>query len=62
MEEKVRKAVEKLDEKEKMVLQLIFYEELPLKEVAQILGCSISRVSQIKARALERMKKYIREE
>ncbi len=62
MEEKVKKAVEKLDEKEKMVLQLIFYEELPLKDVAQILGCSISRVSQIKARALEKMKKYIRED
>ena len=61
LEEKVRKAVQRLEEKEKLVLQLIFYEELPLKEVAQILGCSISRVSQIKARALEKLKKFIRD-
>ncbi len=61
LEEKIRNAVQRLEEKEKLVLQLIFYEELPLKDVAQILGCSISRVSQIKARALEKMKKYIRD-
>ncbi len=59
--EKVRKAVEKLSDKEKLVIQLIFYEELPLKEVAKVLGCSVSRVSQIKGEALEKIRKFLKE-
>ncbi len=59
--ERVKKAVEKLDEREKLVIQLIFYEELPLKEVAQILGCSVSRVSQIKGEAIKKLRKFLKE-
>ncbi len=57
--ERLRKAIEKLDEREKLVIQLIFYEELPLKEIARILGCSISRVSQIKGEAIEKLRKFM---
>ncbi len=59
--EKLKKAVEKLDEREKLVIQLIFYEELPLKEIAQILNCSISRVSQIKGEAIEKLRKFMKD-
>lgn len=59
--EKLKEAIEKLDEREKLVIQLIFYEELPLKEIAQILDCSISRVSQIKGEAIEKLKKLMKD-
>ncbi|RLJ70192.1 RNA polymerase sigma-28 (SigD/FliA/WhiG) subunit [Hydrogenivirga caldilitoris] len=59
--EKLKEAIEKLDEREKLVIQLIFYEELPLKEIAQILNCSISRVSQIKGEAIEKLKKLMKD-
>ncbi len=59
--EKLKEAVEKLDEREKLVVQLVFYEELPLKEIAQILGCSISRVSQIKGEAIEKLRKFMKD-
>lgn len=60
--EKVSRAVDKLSYKEKLVLQLLFYEDLTLKEVSEVLDISISRVSQIKSEALEKLKKYLEEE
>ena len=59
--DKLKDAIEKLDEREKLVIQLIFYEELPLKEIAGILGCSISRVSQIKGDALTKLRKFMKD-
>lgn len=59
--EKLRKAIDKLEEREKLVIQLIFYEELPLKEIAQILGCSISRVSQIKGEAIQKLRNLMKD-
>ena len=61
LSEKLKKAIDKLDEREKLVIQLIFYEELPLKEIANILGCSISRVSQIKGEAIEKLRKFMKD-
>ncbi len=59
--EKLKKAIDNLDDREKLVIQLLFYEELPLKEIAQILGCSISRVSQIKGEAISKLRRFMRE-
>ncbi len=59
--DKLKDAIEKLEEREKLVIQLIFYEELPLKEIASILGCSISRVSQIKGDALTKLRKFMKD-
>ncbi len=59
--DKLKKAIDKLSDREKLVIQLIFYEELPLKEVAQVLNCSISRVSQIKGEAIEKLKRFMKE-
>lgn len=59
LRERLLKAVEKLDYKEKLVLQLIYYEELPLKEVAKLMGVSMARVSQIKKDAVEKLKKEL---
>ncbi len=61
LSEKLKEAIEKLDERERLVIQLIFYEELPLKEIASILGCSVSRVSQIKGEAIEKLRKFMKD-
>lgn len=52
-------AISKLSDKEQLVLQLIFVEELDLKSISEILGVSVSRVSQIKTGALKKLKKLI---
>ncbi|MEJ7554027.1 MAG: sigma-70 family RNA polymerase sigma factor, partial [Aquificaceae bacterium] len=59
LREKLLKAIEGLDYREKLVLQLLYYEELPLKEVAGLLGVSMARVSQIKANAIEKLKRFL---
>lgn len=59
-EDRLREAIKKLPEKEKLVIQLIFYEELPMKEVAKLLNCSVSRVAQIKSSALSRLRKELK--
>ncbi len=52
----VQKAIETLNEKEKRVLQMFFFEEKDPKEIAQSLQISQSRVSQLKAQALHKLK------
>lgn len=61
-EEKLEKAIRKLPKREKLVIQLIFYEELPMREVAKVLNCSISRVAQLKSSALEKLRKELKPE
>ncbi len=46
------KLIEGLPEKERLVITLYYYEELTLKEIAQILGVSESRTSQIHSKAV----------
>ena len=47
-------------EKERLVVSLYFYEELNLKEIGEIMGVTESRASQIRSRALIRLKNYLR--
>ena len=61
-EEKLKEAIRKLPEREKLVIQLIFYEELPMREVAKVLNCSTSRVAQLKSSALEKLRKELKPE
>jgi RNA polymerase sigma factor for flagellar operon FliA len=50
--EALRKLIEKLPEREKMIVTLHYYEGLPLKNIASILSISESRVSQIHSKIL----------
>lgn len=59
LKEKIKKAIEKLSEKEKLVLSLRFEKELSLKEIARVLGVSESRVSQIVSLALLKIKREV---
>ena len=49
-------ALQLLTDKECKVIQLYYYEELTLKEIANILEVSESRVSQLHTRALQKMR------
>lgn len=49
-------AIETLNEQEKIVMALYYYEELTLKEIGQVLSITESRVSQIHSKALGSLK------
>lgn len=53
-------SVNKLGEKEKLVVSLYYKEELKLKEIADILNISNSRVSQIHTSALQKLEKSVK--
>lgn len=58
--EVVARALDRLPEKERLVITLYFYEELNLKEIGDIIGVTESRASQIRSRGLLRLKGYLR--
>lgn len=49
-------AISSLPERLQMVVQLYFIEELNLSEISEIMGVSIPRVHQLKARAIDRLR------
>lgn len=53
-------SINKLNEKEKLVISLYYKEELKLKDIAGILEISNSRVSQIHTSALQKLEKSVR--
>ena len=55
----IASSIDILDEKERLIVSLYYYEELKLKEIAAVLGITASRVSQIHTRALLKMKKTL---
>ncbi|TLS36733.1 FliA/WhiG family RNA polymerase sigma factor [Pseudalkalibacillus caeni] len=56
IQEILQKTIERLPEKEKLIVSLVYFEELKLTEIAEILGLSTSRISQLHSRAMMRMK------
>lgn len=60
--EGLRDALGSLPERERLVLALYFYEELNLKQIGEVLHVTESRVSQIRARALARLRERIESE
>ena len=56
LKEKLTEAIEKLSDKEKMVISLYYFEELTLKEISVIMKISESRVSQLHTKAVSRLR------
>jgi RNA polymerase sigma factor for flagellar operon FliA len=52
----IRDAIYRMKEQERTVLRLHFYEDLTQSDIAEILGLSNNRISQIKAKALSRLR------
>lgn len=57
----LKEAIDSLDNREKMIITLYYYEELSLKDIAQVLNISESRVSQIHTRTLFKLKQKIQQ-
>jgi len=55
----LRDALLELPEQERTVLSLYYFEELKLNDIARILGVSESRVSQIRSKAISRLKRKL---
>ncbi|MBR6014048.1 MAG: FliA/WhiG family RNA polymerase sigma factor [Selenomonadaceae bacterium] len=53
------RAIDKLPEKERIVVSLYYYEELTLKEISLILHLSEARISQLHTKAIFKMRNYL---
>jgi len=52
----IASSIDLLNEKERLVVSLYYYEELKLKEIAQIMSLTDARVCQIHSKALIKLK------
>lgn len=52
----ITKAIEELPERQRLVLSLYYYEDLNLKEIGRVLRVTESRVSQLHAQAIVRLR------
>lgn len=59
VQESLAQAIEKLPEKEKLVVSLYYYEEMTLKEISLILKLSEARISQLHTKAVFRLRGYL---
>ena len=57
--EKIELILQKFNEREQLIIQLYYYEELSSKEISEILQVSESRISQIHKRLLEKIRENL---
>jgi len=62
LKETLAAAIERLPERERIVIGLYYYEGLTLKEIGEILGVTESRVSQLHTKAVLRLRGRIKED
>jgi RNA polymerase sigma factor for flagellar operon FliA len=56
LERLIASAIDGIPKVEKTILSLYFYEELTLREIGEIMSLHFSRVSQIKSKAILRLR------
>ncbi len=61
LKEQVMKALETLTEKQRLVIQLYYWENMTVTEIAKVLGLTPARVSQIHSQAMVKIRKYLKE-
>ena len=59
--ERLGEEIDSLPEKEKYAITLYYYEELTMKEIAEVLNITESRVSQIHSAAVTKLKRRLKE-
>ncbi len=62
LKQAVAQAIEKLPEKERLVISLYYLEELTMKEAGKVLNITESRVSQIHSQAIRRLRAKLKKE
>lgn len=58
---KLAEAIDKLPDRERLIVSLYYYDELTMKEISQALTVSESRVCQLHARAILKLRAHLRE-
>jgi RNA polymerase sigma factor FliA len=56
LQQSLTKGIEKLTEKERTVVSLLYYEDLSLSEIAEVMSLSPSRISQLHSKAILRLR------
>ncbi len=56
IKEELARGIDKLGERERTIISLYYYEELTYREIAEIIGISESRISQIHTKAITKLK------
>lgn len=59
LKKKLTESLKLLTEKERVVIELYYYEDLTLKEISRVLDVSESRISQLHTKALTKMRKKL---
>jgi RNA polymerase sigma factor for flagellar operon FliA len=59
IKQKLVEAIDRLPEKEKLIISLYYSEELTLKEIGMTLNLSEARISQLHKRAVLRLRGYL---
>lgn len=59
LREQLMQAIDKLNEKERLVISLSYYEHLKLAEIADIMKVSEARVCQTRAKAILKMREHL---
>lgn len=62
LRECLSKGIASLRPNERMVLSLYYEKELTMKEIAQVMGVSPPRVSQLHSHAIQRLRSYMKEQ
>ncbi len=62
IKETLAAAIERLPERERIVIGLYYYEGLTLKEIGEVLGVTESRVSQLHTKAVLRLRGRVKED
>ncbi len=52
-------AIKRLNDRDRLIISLYYYENLNYKEIAEVLNITVSRVSQIHSRIIDELKKKI---
>lgn len=56
---RLREAFDQLGQRDRLVLSLYYYEELNLRQIGEVMHVSESRISQIRTRALKRLRELV---
>jgi RNA polymerase sigma factor for flagellar operon FliA len=59
LERKLAEGIERMPKLERTLLRLYYQDELGLREIAQVLGCHVSRVSQLRTQAVLRLRAHL---
>jgi RNA polymerase sigma factor for flagellar operon FliA len=52
-------AISKLSEREQLILSLYYREELTMKEISEVVGVALSRVSQIRQATMKKLRESL---